>query len=170
MNRLLVLSLAAMAACVPPSPADLLGLDDDFFSDDWQMESNARGSMRGELPIVGSFDDADADYAYVDTWGEDTYLELHTNTEDGWGMVALNVEDDALENGVETPVDPELAVGCAGPSEYYADYDEPPEEVVVTRDVIEIDGSQEVVYTLRAQFAGGEVVEGEVSPIPDPGE
>lgn len=170
MNRLLAaLPLLALAACIPPSPADLLGLDGDFFDDDYALESNARGSMRGELPIVGEFDDDDADYAYVDTWQGHTYLELHTNNERGWGMVAVNLDESELETGVPTVVNPDDAVGCAGPAEYYADYDEAPEQVVVERDYIEIDGDQEVIYTVRAVFGDGDVVEGEVSPVPDQG-
>lgn len=142
---LAVLSLAA--ACTP-------GDTFDFDGDVWQQrDSNIQGRMQGDLPEVGSFD-KDVSYGYINDMDGWVDVELNTVGEFGWAMVYAGVMID--ENG-EATVD--YAVGCTGPDEGFAEYDEPATEAEVEVELVEIDGEEMISVTIEAEFEGaGDVI------------
>lgn len=138
-------------------------------SETWLPQSNAQGRIEGDLPIVGAFDDDQADVAYIDPWEGETYLRLDSIDEAGWAMIGFTVHDEDLAGGQPVDVDPEYAQGCSGSEAGVADFDENPETLTVTKELaIELDGSRSALYKVVAVFADGSRVEGQVQPEPQP--
>ena len=167
MFRIVAMSLTVLVALAGCNSSTMnVGVDS------WLPESNASGRLAGELPIVGAFDDEQADVAYVENWGPETYMRLDTVTDEGgWAMIGFTVYAEDMIEGEAVDVDTASAQGCSGSESGMADFDEAPESLEVTMDtVVEIDGTTGVVYTVVAGFVDGSQVEGQVRPDPNSGE
>ncbi|MCB9671038.1 MAG: hypothetical protein H6736_10810 [Alphaproteobacteria bacterium] len=119
-----------------------------------------RASMQGQLPHAGSFDDVGGYGSMsLDTWEGMSwiYLDMNTLSTDGWGMVGVNltVEDDGSATwGTGS------TVGCSGPSEGEAFFDEQPDDAELTAEVVTIDGQDFVEITFEGDFRGDNDVVG----------
>ncbi|MCB9692291.1 MAG: hypothetical protein H6736_10800 [Alphaproteobacteria bacterium] len=113
------------------------------------------GSMDGRLPGAGAFENADGyGEATYDSWGDNGWMrvEMNTLTDDGWAMVAVDLNVD--ESTGEATWDTYSVVGCSGPEEDWADFDEAPEQAELTAEVVTIDGQDFVELKLEGDFRG----------------
>lgn len=161
MTRLLALSLAALVALSGCASNDFMDQDFDAYFDDFAVPevSNAQGRLAGELPYIGSFAEDEAQITVMETYGFQTYLELHRITDEGWGMIGVNVYDDELTDGVPFDISYQ-GQGCSGPELGVADFDEQATSLEVVRTTIAVPGGSVHRYTLRGEFANGGEVEG----------
>ncbi|MCB9676426.1 MAG: hypothetical protein H6737_14990 [Alphaproteobacteria bacterium] len=142
---------------------------DPVYYDDF-AESNAEGTMRGDIPEGGTFD---RQLTRATIWNYDQGLDfdLHTTAET-WVMLTGGFSAD-LEDGETVVLGPDehWIIGCSGPSEYDAMYDQPAEEVEITRELVEIEGETMIQLTIEASFGpDGTVTAVVVQPQPNPDE
>lgn len=143
-------SLAALLfACNADDPA-ILPVDGPSIQD-----GTVQGRMQGDMPLVGDFEEqASTGYGYKsDDWLE---LTLHSNGDYGWAMIGVWASVDAQTG--EVVVEPGSVIGCTGPDEGYAEFDEPAEDVHIDVDPVVIDGEEFVEVDVEATFADGSVV------------
>ncbi len=134
----------------------------------YAYESNATGTMRGEMPDNGNFDRS---LSHASIYRFDDAIEFDLHSLDGsWAMVGGGFSLRAPEEGQTVVLDPadHWIIGCSGPSEYDAAFDESAETVEVQVDRVEVDGQAMVEFTITASFgSAGEVTTVVVQPAPE---
>jgi hypothetical protein len=185
MRHTLFIATAVLAAACNPFPSDIdrtertvtipaidweANARGDFGTDDWAEVDLAHAEMRGKLPRIGTFDDADGyGTATVDKWDGNQWVNLTLNTLDGsgWGMIGASLDiDPATGEATYTAAD---LIGCAGPEEFDAAFDEPPSTGEVEATLVQVDGEDMVQIVVTGEFQG-ETVEGvALLPAADPG-
>ncbi len=151
MTRLFALAAltTTLLAC---SPGDRF-FDDVAWEDGagWNFEenSNVTGRMVGEMPEVGAFENNDGyGSAYISPDWMD--VQLHTKGDYGWAMVGISAMVDTASG--EIIEDGSSVIGCSGPEEGWADFDEPATNAEITVDIIEIDGVEFQEIEVVAEF------------------
>lgn len=157
--RLAALSLitATLAACSFTEPGMFLE-DDVWFEDgDWDYgydRGTVTGRMAGEMPEVGDFESNEvfgSNYSSSD-W---LSMDMHAVGDHGWAMLIVSAQID--ENG-EVRVEEGSVVGCSGPDEGIADFDEPATDMDIDVDTITIDGEDIMQVEVIAEFDSTGVV------------
>ncbi|MCA9299144.1 MAG: hypothetical protein H6737_21300 [Alphaproteobacteria bacterium] len=153
MTRTLALSstLLLLAAC---------GGRDPIMVDGFAGDSNVQGRMAGAMPVTGDFDH-DLRSGYV--WKGPGYVEvdLHVLGSEGWVMLGGGFDPAVMSDDGETvTLDPDehWIFGCSGPDEWNAEYDQPAEEVQVSKEIIDIDGQEMLQVVITAEFSDDNVV------------
>jgi hypothetical protein len=131
--------------------------DTDFYSD---YDSALQGRMNGDMPEVGDFS-SEVSRGYVNTYGDMIDLELNTNGDFGWAMVYGSAMLDEDGNAEMADV-----IGCSGPSDLQAEFDEPANEAEITIDEITVDGEPYLEVEVVAEFDAAGTVIG-VATVPD---
>lgn len=169
--RLLALAgaTATLFGCssLPDLQDSFMGFDMDRGVDMgvYGQEANVQGRLAGTMPEVGTFEEeAGTGYAYRDDYWMN--LELHANGDYGWAMVQVYAQID--ENG-DVVVEPESVIGCTGPEEYWADFDEPATDAQITIDTVMVDGELVEVIEIEAEWEDGNTIVA-VAELPPVGE
>lgn len=145
--------------------------EDDYYDDysSFQSREVIRGDMGGTMPANGEFD-REVTRGTFWSGGDWVDFEVHA-TGSAWAMIGGSFDTSRLEDGVPTELSPGEfdMIGCSGPVEYDYAYDGPADTVVVTEEVVEIDGSQALQYTFVGTFSdnGGSTTTTVVVPMPD---
>lgn len=144
----------------------------ETWEDGEYAELSIDGTMKGKLPRVGEFDREGYGTVSRDSWTwdgqttESLFVEMNTLTDDGWAMVGVSLSLDP-ETGIAT-YSLDNVIGCSGPEEDDARFDEAPDEGELTVDEIEIDGEKFVQFELTGEFRGeNEVIGVAVVPAAD---
>lgn len=139
-----------------------IDFENRFAQDDMAWDSNygmqtgdVQGRMAGDMPEVGAFEEeATTGYGYRD--GYFMNLEVHATGDYGWAMVALYGEVD--ENG-DVIIEPESIIGCTGPEQGWADFDEPAARAEVEIDTaIDENGDEIEIIEIEAEWEGGHTI------------
>lgn len=180
MQKLIVLAATAFlaTACTPsgayssrtlemPASIDLSQARVDSYGDGSWTELELAGSMDGRLPRVGDFSSAEGyGRLTVDRWdgASYSYVEMNVLTEDGWAMVGINLDQEPGTDLYTWSVG--STVGCAGPSEGDAAFDEMPDDADLTAELVEVDGETYIELTFEGDFRGNDNVVTGVALIP----
>ncbi|MCB9673215.1 MAG: hypothetical protein H6734_27375 [Alphaproteobacteria bacterium] len=117
----------------------------------YMQQSNLSGRIVGDMPEVGAFsDDGGYGYAYQDAYY--FQMDLHVKGDYGWAMVGVYAMID--DNG-EVVMEDGNVIGCTGPGEYEANFDEPAEQADVQIETFELDGVEMQRVTVDATWRGG---------------
>lgn len=144
MTRVLLLASALALAT---------GCSTSTFDSPWGQSSDVQGRMSGqEMPEVGTFE-SEVTHGYIDSYGDWTSFQLDATGEHGWVMVFADI--DTTESNVieDAPI-----VGCTGPQEGWADFDEPAIHSTITVQELEIDGELVTHLQIEAEFEGAGTV------------
>lgn len=184
MNRIaLLLPLLAfgttgcLEAVIALEIADALDRNDNSWDDEgdfsydgygYQSREVLEGEMRGTMPANGTFD---REVTRGTFWSNGDWIDFEVHsTGSAWAMIGGSFDTSRLEEGVPTELSPGEfdMVGCSGPVEYDYAYDGPADSVVVTEEVVTIDGSQVLEYTFVGSFENGDsTTTTVVVPMPD---
>ena len=151
MTRLFALAAltTTLLACSPADSFNSFGVDID---DGYYQDTNVTGRMQGTMPEVGTFENEDG---YGNAWNSDDWLDmqLHVKGDFGWAMVGVSA---MLDDNGDIVDGSDSVIGCTGPQDGWADFDEQATDSVVTIDIIEIDGEpvQEIEITAEFDQAG----------------
>ncbi|MCO4745106.1 MAG: hypothetical protein KC912_09975 [Proteobacteria bacterium] len=131
---------------------DTRGQTEPWFEDDFTYygENNVQGRMAGAMPEVGDFDDQ-TKYGSMYAGGGWMDINMHAVGDYGWAMVMVSGELD--ENGELTDGGYYDVIGCSGPEEGYAEFDEPATDSEVVIDRVEVDGEEMFEIEVTATFA-----------------
>lgn len=156
-RKLTVLTLAHilfLAACEHPTGpmnASLDGLDETTDLDG-PVTSNAVGTLAGEMPLIGPFETAQAEFAVLETWDGTTWIYLAAGPNE---LAILNVTFDEadLVVGSPTAVPADGAIATVGdePWVHYVDHTMDVEALTVLKDTDELG----IVYTLMVDLPNG---------------
>lgn len=111
-------------------------------------EDNMSARMTGEMPEVGTFDD-DSKHGYLHTDGQYLDLQVHAVGDYGWAMLMVFAE---LDEDGEVIEGTDEVIGCSGPEENQADFDEPASDSDMDIEKIEVDGEEMYEITINATF------------------
>lgn len=156
--------------------AELLDGNDDSWEDaSWDSgdyyadAAPITGRMRGDLGAVDGIDGAFRDSSMW-WYGDSASIDLHTLDGD-WAMLNGGFDASSLSEGETVALEPEehWIIGCSGPEQWVADYDDSAEEVSVFTEIVEVDGVEMRYLEITAIFADGSEVSAQVTqPTADP--
>ncbi|MCB9672642.1 MAG: hypothetical protein H6736_18100 [Alphaproteobacteria bacterium] len=142
LRTLALLTVATLAAACSSNDT-LLGVPN--------MDEDVQGRMvTDRMPEVGSFDDR-AERGYLWKTSDWFDMSLHAVGPYGWAMVGVFAMVD--ESG-EVVVEDGSVIGCTGPEDGWADFDEPAQSAEVRVDRMFVDGQELVRITVDAIFDG----------------
>jgi len=159
MFRTIAVAAAILTAVGCQNQGAIVDVDQPSF----QNSNDVQGRLIADMPVTGAFEDRFSDGYVFKSYGMIDF-ELNANGEYGWGMLAGGFERPNIQAGESVTLQEfdHWVYACSGPDTFDAEFDEPAEEVTISKDIVEIDGEQFVEVTITASFSNGSEATGVV--------